>query len=224
MYTNGVSLKDITIHIKKTLGLTVNKNTVHRLMKPPRRKTSASKRYKSLINARVPPKRNNNEKRTHNDFHFTCSQVNLDNEMSTLCKENTVSLSVDNKNKVEAGIPATSRRSKIRTFYLAESSPNYNDHDFPYANSKLVPAGYQLLQNRITRSRSLSPPRRVKTQRKRSMSEGFSFKVQFSKNVEFTKDKLNRAKIKWPRSGPLLVQLYPSRLIESTNVMHETIS
>ena len=61
------------------------------------------------------------------------------------------------KNKVEVGIPATSHRSKIRTFYLAESSPNYNDHDFPYANSKLVPAGYQLLQNRITRSRYLSP-------------------------------------------------------------------
>ena len=92
MYTNGVILKDITRHIKKTLGLTVDKYTVHGLMKPPRRKTSASKRFKNLINACVPPKRNNNEKQTHNDFHFTCSQVNLVNEMSSLCKENTVLL------------------------------------------------------------------------------------------------------------------------------------
>ena len=33
-------------------------------------------------------------------------------------------------------------------------------------------------------------------------------------------DKLGRVSIKWPRCGSLLVQLYPSRAIESTNVMH----
>ena len=90
------------------------------LIKTTKKNTIASKRYKGLINARIPSKRNNNEKITHEDFHFTCSQVNLVNEMAYLCKENTLSLSVDNKNKVEVGIPATSRRSQIRTFYLCK--------------------------------------------------------------------------------------------------------
>ena len=58
---------------------------------------------------------------------------------------NTLSLSVDNKNKVDVGIPATSHSSKIRTFYLTEDSQNYNDH----ANSKLVPAWYQVLRHGI---------------------------------------------------------------------------
>ena len=71
------------------------------------------------------------------------------NEMAHLREENTLSLSMDNKNKVEVGIPATSHRSKIRTFYLTKDSPNYNDHDFPHANSKLVPAWYQVLRHRI---------------------------------------------------------------------------
>jgi len=38
MYTNGVSLQDIVNHVKKTLGITVTRNTIHRLMKPPRKK------------------------------------------------------------------------------------------------------------------------------------------------------------------------------------------
>ena len=221
MYTNGVSLKDIVQHVKKTLGITVSKNTVHRLMQPPRRKTIASKRYLGLIPARVPPKRNSNEKKEHIDFHFTCSQVNLVNEMAVLC-ENTLSLSVDNKNKVEVGIPATSRRSKIRTFYMVSEAPNYNDHDFPHANSKLVPAGYQILRSKLKRAKSLSPKRKETffSNRKRSLSVGESFGEQLRGKKELTKDKINRERVKWPRSGPLLVQLYPSRLIESTNVMH----
>ena len=220
MYTNGVSLRDIVQHVKKTLGITVNKDTIHNLMHPPRRKTKASKRYKCLIHARVPPKRNSKEKKTHIDFHFTCSQVNLVNEMASLC-DNTLSLSVDNKNKVEVGIPATSRRNQIRTFYMVSDSPNYNDHDFPHTNSKLVPAGYQILKNKPHRSRSLSPKRKldILSYRKRSLSEGENF-AKLCGKAELTKDKIKRQKVKWPRSGPLLVQLYPSRLIESTNMMH----
>ena len=157
----------------------------------------------------------------HKDFHFTCSQINLVNEMAHLCEENTLSLSVDNKNKVEVGIPATSRRSKIQTFYLTKDSPNYNDHDFLHANSKLVPAGYQVLRHRIQRSRSLSPPyRNFKLPLKRSLSEVSNFSSQLSIKVPLCQDKKGRKKVKWPRSELLMVQLYPSRLIESTNVMH----
>ncbi|XP_057299687.1 uncharacterized protein LOC130630278 isoform X2 [Hydractinia symbiolongicarpus] len=143
MYTNGVSLKDIVSHIKSTLGLNVSKSAVHYLMRPRRKKTTSSKRHKSLVDARVPPKRNTGEKKIHEDFHFSCSQVNLVNELAQLCNENTISLSVDNKNKVDVGIPATSRRAQIRRYHIENEAPIYNDHDFPYPNSKLTPAGYQ---------------------------------------------------------------------------------
>ncbi|XP_057291292.1 uncharacterized protein LOC130613938 isoform X3 [Hydractinia symbiolongicarpus] len=218
MYTNGVSLKDIVSHIKSTLGLNVSKSAVHYLMRPRRKKTTSSKRHKSLVDARVPPKRNTGEKKIHEDFHFSCSQVNLVNELAQLCNENTISLSVDNKNKVDVGIPATSRRAQIRRYHIENEAPIYNDHDFPYPNSKLTPAGYQQLKVRITRSRSLSPTRQpLKINRKRSLSEGSSFLVLKS---ERTKDKVGRSKIKWSRKGPLFIHLYPSRLVEATNVMH----
>jgi len=136
--------------------------------------------------------------------------------MAHLCKQNTLSLSVDNKNKVEVGIPATSRRANIRTFHLTNQAPIYNDHDFPNPNSKLVPAGYQVLRHPVLRSRSLSPPAQKLVKRKRSLSEGECF----TRTEERTEDKLGRKKIKWPRLGQLYLQLYASRLIESTNVMH----
>jgi len=221
MYTNGVSLKDITNHVFKTLGVKISRKAVHYLLKPPKKNTIASKRYKGLINARIPPKRNNNEKKTHEDFHFTCSQVNLVNEMAYFCKENTLSLSVDNKNKVEVGIPATSRRSQIRTFYLSEDSPNYNDHDFPHSKCKLVPAGYQILRHKTQRSRSLSP-RKISEVFFKKRTRSADSRVSFLKNTNKRTciDKLGRKKLEWPRSGPLQVNLFPSRIIESTSVMH----
>jgi len=99
MYTNGVTLRDIVNHVKSTLGISVSRHTIHRLMQPPRRSTHASKLYKGLVNARVPPKRNTKEKAIHPDFHYTCSQVNLVQEMAHLCKENTLAMSVDNKTR-----------------------------------------------------------------------------------------------------------------------------
>ena len=191
MYTNGVTLRDIVNHVKSTLGILVSRHTIHRLMQPPRRSTHASKLYKGLVNARVPPKRNTKEKAIHPDFHYTCSQVNLVQEMAHLCKENTLAMSVDNKNKVEVGIPATSRRTNIRTFHLVDHSPVYNDHDFPNPNSKLVPAGYQVLRHHINRRRSLSPPRKHVIRRKRTLSEG----GDKDRSLNLVKDKLGRDKI-----------------------------
>jgi hypothetical protein len=94
---------------------------------------------------------------------------------------------------------------------------NYNDHDFPNPNSKLVPAGYQILKEKASRSRSLSPPIRPKFFHRRSLSEGAS---NIRTNAPLKTDRVNRKKIEWPRSGPLFVKIYPSRLIESTNVLH----
>ena len=218
LYTNGVSLKDIQSHVRQSLGLSISKDTVHRLLKPRRQGTRASKYFKSLIDARVTPKRNSGEKKVHKDFHYTCSQVNLVSEMATYAQEGTLCMSVDNKNKVEVGIPAVSRRRQIRKFYLESEGPNYNDHDFPHRKCKLTPAGYQVLKTQPKRSRSLSP-RRKRLPTSRRLSET-AIEIIKRRNIETTQDKLGRDKIKWPRSGPLTVQIYPSRLIESTNLMH----
>jgi len=78
-----------------------------------------------------------------------------------MCQENTLHLSVDNKNKVEVGIPATSRRTHIKTFHMIKASPDYYDHDFPNRNCKLIPSGYQILCQKTNSSRSLSPPKSI---------------------------------------------------------------
>ena len=219
MYNNGVTLQNIVDHVRQKLGISVSRNTIHRLMKAPRQNTIASKRFKGLINARVPPKRNTKEKQTHRHFHYTCAQINLVNEMAEMFRTGTVSMSVDNKNKVEVGNPATSRRSKIRTFHLMNSGINYHDHDFPYRNTKLTPAGYMNLRHKLKRSRSFSPDRK-KTNIKRSPSLESLSKFTKDKTKTITVDKNNRNKILWPRSGPLNVHLYPCRSIETTNIMH----
>ena len=170
-----------------------------------------------MIKARVPPKRNSKEKVVHPHFHFTCAQVQLVNGLAIQFEKETLMMSVDNKNKVEVGIPATLRYTKIRTFHLLEDAPNYNDHDFPNANCKLVPSGYEILRFKI-RSRSLSPKKtRHPEVRRRSFSES---STNLPNPKKTTTDKLGRAKFEWPRSGPLSVQLYSSRSIESTNLMH----
>jgi len=63
MYTN-VLLQDIVNHVKKTLGITATRNTIHRLMKPLRKNTTSGRLFKSLVNARIPSKRNTKEKVT----------------------------------------------------------------------------------------------------------------------------------------------------------------
>ena len=173
----------------------------------------------SFIDARVPPKRNSGEKLVHRDCHYTCSQVNLVNEMTCYSPHGTVYLSVDNKNKVAVGNPTTSRRANIRKFYLVPNAPNYNDHDFPHRKAKPVPAGYQLLTTNPSRSRSVSPRRRRQYVRKQALSES-SIQIKLPKDAVLAKDKLGRDKLRWQKSGPLTVQMYPSRAIESTNVMH----
>ena len=158
MYLNGVTLNDITCHVRKELGIEVSRHTIHHLLTPKRTGTNASKRFKCLINACVPPKNNSGEKREHPHFHFMSAQINIVNEMGTLCQNGTPRMSVDNKNKVDVSTTAASRRCQIRTFCLQHDAPTYDDHDFPYRNSKLTPAGYQILTPQIQRSQSISPP------------------------------------------------------------------
>ena len=226
MYTNGVTLNDIVKHVKKTIpGIQVKKDTIHRMLQPVRRRTINSKRYKSFVHARIPAKMNSGMRKTHQDFHYTQSQVSLVNQLAQLCVEDTVGLSVDNKNKVEVGNVAVSRRCRVRKYCMKGDGANHNDHDFPHKNCKLVPAGYQLRTLKTKRGRSVSPrpnhtPYFSKKQHRRSFSEPPSTGLRLFKGSETGEDRIGRCKVLWPRSGPLNVQLYPSRSIESTSVMH----
>ena len=59
--TLGVYLKQISdkvVHKVPELQLSISRNTVHRLRKPPNEKHRNAKRFKSLVDAKVSPKRN----------------------------------------------------------------------------------------------------------------------------------------------------------------------
>ena len=115
-------MKDMVDHIKRTLGLTVSREyaCIGFWRRHAKKKTTASKRFKGMVNARVPPKRNTKEKISHKDFHYTCAQVNIVNEIACPSCSTTLAMYVDNKNKVKVGIPATSCRTAIRTFHMVD--------------------------------------------------------------------------------------------------------
>lgn len=56
--------------------------------------------------------------------------------------DETIAISADDKNKVNVGTLADNRHFSINNIFATDDQPNYPDHDFPYANAKLVPVGY----------------------------------------------------------------------------------
>ena len=194
-YNNGVSLNQIRRYIKSALKLSVSKHTIHRLLQPRRKKTIASQRFAGLVNARVPPKSNSKEKTYHPHFHYTCAQINIVQELGQLSPNGTMSLSCDNKNKIDVGIPAVSRRNQIRTFHMNDAAPNLPDHDFPFRNSKLTPAGYYILTQKSKRSKSVSSVRKSRYLcKRRSLSAHSFFEDEMIKGKLYISDDLGRKK------------------------------
>ena len=74
--------------------------------------------------------------------------MNVVGELAEMFSNETIAISADDKNKVNVGILAVSRHFLINNIFATDDQPNYPDHDFPYANAKLVPAGYLLLKSR----------------------------------------------------------------------------
>eukprot|EP00117_Sycon_ciliatum_P043397 scpid28652/ scgid31427/ len=167
----GVSLHEIRSHLLKTIpGLKeagISVETVHRLMLPPRKGTTRANQFKALVSARVPRKRNDAVLHEHADHHYCTSLVAAVNEMFQHFGE--ARLSCDDKNKVNVGTPCVSRYHQLQSFFMVGSSPNLPDHDFPYANSKIIPSGYLVMQTKASqysarhrhskRSRSVPAPR-----------------------------------------------------------------
>ena len=226
-YSHGVTLSAIRSHVLREIPSLkeISVHTIHRLLLPPNKNRKAAKRYKSLIDAKRPPKRNDLTCKTHPDFHYTSAQVNIVGELAEMFSNETIAISADDKNKVNVGTLAVSRHFSINNIFATDDQPNYPDHDFPYANAKLVPAGYLLLKSRKRRSRSQCSPRtkqRVHTKSKYRSSSAPPHHISRERNLRgkmFT-DALGRDRIRWPRSGALNVCLHACMFHSSTSAMH----
>lgn len=169
--TCGVSLQQIRSHLLGEFpALKISKASVHRLMVAPNKHRRAARLYKGLVNAKIPRKENTASATEHVDLHFTMAQVNYANELFELFPDECVRISVDDKNKINVGTLAVSRFFQINRFFPAKDQPNYPDHDFPYANSKIVPSGYLVMKTQgaggitaqASRRRSRSATREVR--------------------------------------------------------------
>lgn len=98
MYAIGTTLDKIVRHLKSELpGIVIDRSSVHRMLLSIRKGKKNVKRHKSYINVTVPPKINNSMRRVNDNFHNSQAQVSYVNQLAQMCEENTVGLSVDNK-------------------------------------------------------------------------------------------------------------------------------
>ena len=136
----GVSLESLRNHLLATIPELKEKGishtTVHQLLLPPRQKSYNAARYHSIVQARVPGKRNEEASHDHQHVHHCAVQVNLCMEFAAEHYDEIMSFSCDDMNKINIGAMAVSRYHQIRRFFVAGDEPNYPDHDFPLKNNK----------------------------------------------------------------------------------------
>ena len=132
-------------------------------------------------------------------------------------------------NKVHVGTLAVSRYHQLQHFFPVDDKPQYQDHDFPFADSKIIPSGYMVLQhhkrgNPRKRSQSLPPTpassaRNHPTRRCHSLSpqERRTGTIQ---NADI--DKLNQDHWSVPVSGPQHVFNRASKFFKATSLQHAT--
>ena len=91
-YSHGVTLAAIRSHVLREIPALkkISVHTVHRLLLPPNKNRNASKRYKSLVEAKRPPKRNDLTSKIHADFHYSSAQVNFVGELAELFSDETI--------------------------------------------------------------------------------------------------------------------------------------
>ena len=149
----GISLHEIREHLLSTVpGLRsqgISISSVARLMQPPRRGTVASTRYKGLVAARVPGKRNQ-YREVHKDQHYLFPQVAYRHEFTAMFKNECAIFSADDMNKIKVGALAVSRYHQIQRFFSVSDTPNVPDHDFPIPGYLIIPSGYMRLTKKAS--------------------------------------------------------------------------
>ena len=121
-------------------------------MVPPRKGSHNARRYRGHLDVRVPQKRNNVHI-SHPDSHYCRAQMAYMLEFGQKFSRSVATLSCDNKIKVNVGTLAVSRYHQLKHFFPVDDAPNYNDNNFPWANAKIVPSGYLLLEHKPRRLR-----------------------------------------------------------------------
>lgn len=95
----GVSLHEIRVaNVPNLKSHGISLSSVAHLLEPPRHGTIASKRYKGLVAARVPGKRNQ-YREDHKDQHYLFAQVAYRREFSSMFDKESAIFSVDDMNK-----------------------------------------------------------------------------------------------------------------------------
>ena len=146
----GVSIREIRDHLLanvpnlKCHGISLT--SVAHLMESPRRGTVASTRYKALIAARVPEKRNQ-YREDHQDQHYLFTRVAYMREFSAMFSEECAIFSADDMNKIKVGALAVSRYHQIQRYFPTEDTPNVPDHDLPIPGYQSTPSGYMRLMS-----------------------------------------------------------------------------
>ena len=217
----------------------ISRTTIHQLLLPPGQKSHNAARYHSIVQARVPGKRNEEAFHELQHVHQCAAQVNLCMEFAAEQYDEIMSFSCDDMNKIDTGAMAVSCYHQIRRFFLAGDEPNYPDHDFPLKNNKIIPSGYLCLTSKASRGRprlphdsrlrSFSMPvtevrqftNQVPPMRSRSLSPVGKAQESISRaNRRLTRDKLGRLHYAWPRTGPLHIYLRSSKFYSSSITHH----
>ena len=148
--STGVSIPEIRKHgLENVPGLKehgISLSTVRRFFEPPNRSRNASKRYKSIVQAKTGVK-SNTYREPHIDAHYLFARNKQRREFAELFKEDIDVLSIDDMAKVKVGAPAVSRYHQLRRIYAKENMPNLSDHDFPTPGYLINVSGYMLLES-----------------------------------------------------------------------------
>ena len=206
----GVSLEQIRVHALKAVpGLSergISRDAIHLLMVPPKKNTIRASRYKSLIDARVPGKRNNYREESPNQ-HFLFARNKYREEFVAMFPNDATFFSCDDMNKLKMGpAPAVSRYHQILRFFMRNNKPDLPDHDFPNPSYLIVPSGYlELIQGKTDEcDEEFTRP----DLNDMVGSEDVDIQIEVPEPDDmYSYDKLNRKHLKRLVAGPALIIL-----------------
>ena len=224
----GVSLRNIQEHVienvpglKEAGGISVD--AIHNLFVPPNKNSSRAHLYKSLIQAKIPKKRNDYRENSDNQ-HYLFSRVKYREEFASRFNDECSFFSCDDMNKLKMS-PATavSRYHQQFRFFMEDDSPNLHDHDFVNPGYLIVPSGYMRLD--VT-DKGVTDQDRVyfdvdeNDLTKADQDSASATEAPHSTDSSTTTDKLGRMHYPRLEAGPAQVVLRPCKFNPSSAQNH----